>query len=213
MDEEKSVHDALEKLRNVEQQRKEQRKFDQTLDLIINLKEFDVRRQAFTVFVSLPKQFKEKKIAAFFEKDSNVVTVIKKDNFGAYKDKKDIKKLLKSYDNFIANAKLMPIIATSFGRVLGPAGKMPNPQMGIVSQEDEETVKSVLKRVNSTVKVAVKEPSIKVGIGKMSLKNEDLTENILTAYHKIIETLPRGKDNVRNVKIKFTMSKPIAIAF
>ena len=58
--EEKNILEALKKLRESENQRKEKRKFDQTLDLIINLKEFDLRKQAFSTFVSLPKKFKEK---------------------------------------------------------------------------------------------------------------------------------------------------------
>ena len=37
-------------------------KFDQTVDLIINLKEFDVRRQAFNLFIQVPNKIKEKKI-------------------------------------------------------------------------------------------------------------------------------------------------------
>jgi ribosomal protein L1 len=57
----------------------------------------------------------------------------------------------------------------------------------------------------------VKEPSIKVGVGKESLKDEDLLNNILAVYKKILESLPRGKDNVRNVKVKFTMSKPLSV--
>ena len=30
-------------------------------------------------------------------------------------------------------------------------------------------------------------------------------------YNKIIETLPRGGDNLKNVKIKFSMSKPVLV--
>ena len=124
MTEEKSFLEAVKKLRDEESKKGKERKFDQTIDLIVNLKEFDVRKQAFNVFAEIPHKFKERKIAGFFEKDSEAVSVIKKDDFGKYKEKKDIKKLIRSYDNFIANAKLMPSVATSFGRVLGPAGKM-----------------------------------------------------------------------------------------
>ena len=165
---EKHILDAVKKIRSNENERKEKRTFDQTLDLIVNLKEFDVRRQAFTTFASLPKKFKDKKVIAFFEKESSLVDSIQKENFVQYKDKKDIKKLIRTYDTFIASAKLMPAVATSFGRVLGPAGKMPSPQLGIVPQEEDATVKAMLEKVNTTVKIAVKEPSIKVGVGKFS---------------------------------------------
>lgn len=209
--EEQKFTEAIKALREAESKRKEKRKFDQTVDLIVNLKEFDVKRQSFSVFVQLPHKIKKKKVAGFFEKDSKFVDVIKKDNFGKYKEKKDIKKLVKSYDSFIANAKLMPAIATSFGRVLGPAGKMPNPQLGILPNEEEEPVKAVLGRVNTSVRVMVKEPSIKVGVARESLSDEQIIENILLVYHKILENLPKGMDNIRNVKIKFTMGKPIGV--
>ncbi|MEK6860120.1 MAG: hypothetical protein AABX54_04885 [Nanoarchaeota archaeon] len=185
--------------------------FDQTIDLIINLKNFDVRREAFSIFVQVPNKIKEKKIAAFLEKESKAIDTIKKDDFPRYKEKKDIKKLVKQYDFFIASAKLMPAIATSFGRVLGPVGKMPSPQLGIVPSEDDNMISAVKDKINSTVKVRVKEPSIKIGIGRESLSDEQILKNILAVYNKILETLPKKNENIRNVKIKLTMGKPVNV--
>jgi len=202
---------ALKKLREAEDKREKKVKFDQTVDLIVNLKEFDVRKHAFNVFVQLPHKIKDKRVGGFFEKDSKIVDVIKKDSFGKYKEKKEIKKLIKAYDNFIANAKLMPAVATAFGRVLGPAGKMPSPQMGIVPNEEEAVVNAILGKINNSVRIIVKEPSIKAGVGKFSLSDKDVAENALVVYKKILDNLPRGIDNVRNVKIKFTMGKPVAV--
>ncbi|MFA7707852.1 MAG: hypothetical protein WCX73_02795 [Candidatus Pacearchaeota archaeon] len=186
-------------------------KFDQTVDLIINLKEFDVRRQAFSLFIQVPNKIKDKRIAGFLEKDSNLIDTIKKETFPKYKDKKEVRKLIKSYDYFVANAKLMPAVATSFGRALGPANKMPNPQVGILINEEDKLVQETINKINSTVKIKVKEPSIKVSIGKQSMDNENIMHNALTVYKKVLETLPRKVDNIRNVKIKFTMSKPVKV--
>ena len=186
-------------------------KFDQSVDLIINLKEFDVRRSAFSLFVQVPNKIKNKKIGGFFEKDSKIVDSIKKDSFGKYKEKKDLRKLIKSYDFFIANAKLMPAVATSFGRVLGPVGKMPSPQLGILPNEDDKLVEAIVNKINSTVKVRVKEPSIKVSIGKQSMDTEKIMQNALAVYKKVLNALPRSIDNIKNVKIKFTMSKPVKV--
>jgi len=186
-------------------------KFDQTVDLIINLKEFDVRRQAFNLFIQVPNKIKDKKIGGFFEKDSKVVNTIKKVDFGRYKEKKDIRKLIKGYDFFIANAKLMPAVATSFGRVLGPVGKMPSPQLGILPNEEDVMVEALVNKINSTARIRVKEPSIKVSIGKQSMDVKKIVQNALTVYKKVLDTLPRKIDNVKNVKIKFTMSKPVNV--
>jgi large subunit ribosomal protein L1 len=209
MTEEKSFLEAVKKLRD--DNKEKERNFDQTIDLIVNLKEFDVRKQAFNVFAEVPHKFRNKKVAGFFEKDSSVVKAIKKDDFGRYKEKKDIKKLTRSYDNFIANAKLMPAVATAFGRVLGPAGKMPSPQLGILPNEEESTVKKMVDRVNNNLRIVVKEASIKIGVAKVSLDDEKVVDNLIGVYHKILSSLPKGKDNVKNVKIKFTMSKPVEV--
>ncbi len=207
MSDEETFLKAIEKLK----ESKDKKNFDQTIDLIINLKNFDVRREAFSVFIEVPNKIKEKKIAGFFEKDSKIVDTIKKDDFGKYKEKKDIKKLIKNYDFFIANAKLMPSIATAFGRVLGPAGKMPSPQLGVLPSEDENVINALKTKIDSTVRVRVKEPSIKIGIGKESLSNEQILRNILTVYNKVCETLPKKKENIRNVKIKLSMGKPVLV--
>jgi len=185
--------------------------FDQTVDLIINLKNFDVRKEAFNIFIPLPEKIKNKKIAGFLEKDSKLIYTIKKDNFPSYKEKKDAKKLVKSYDFFIANAKLMPAVATTFGRVLGPVGKMPSPQLGVIMSEDDKTIESLINKINSNVRIRVKEPSIKIGIGKESIGDEKLASNAFAAYSKILQTLPKQKDNIRNVKIKLTMGKPVNV--
>lgn len=200
--------DAIKKLR---EDNKKERKFDQTIDIIVNLKDFDQRKQSFNVFVNLPNKIKEKKIAGFFEKENKIINVIKKDDFIRYKDKKDIRKLVKEYDFFIANSKLMPLIASSFGRILGPAGKMPSPQLGILPNEEENLIKNLVDKINKSVRIIVKQPSIKVGAAKISSDNDNIADNLTAVYNKILENLPKGIDNIRNVKIKLTMSKPVAV--
>lgn len=209
--EEENFLEAVKKLKEEENKKYKKRNFDQTLDLIINLKDFDVRKKAFNLFIQLPNKIKDKKIAGFLEEDNKLIYVIKKDDFGKYKEKKDIKKLVKDYDFFIANAKLMPSIAANFGRVLGPAGKMPSPQLGIIVNEEDNSIKNIIDKINSSVKIMVKEPSIKIGVAKESLDNEKIVQNILAVYRRVIEMLPKKEENVRNVKIKFTMGKPITV--
>lgn len=203
--------EAVKKLREQENNKEKKRNFDQTIDLIVNLKEFDVKKSSFNVFAQVPNKIKEKKIAGFFEKDNKLVEVIKKEEFVKYNQKKDIKKLIKNYDFFIANVKLMPAIATTFGRFLGPSGKMPSPQLGILNSEDENVVKELIDKINFSVRIKVKEPSIKIGIAKESLDNEKIAENAFAAYSKILDNLPKKIDNIKNIKIKLTMANPINV--
>ena len=71
--------------------------------------------------------------------------------------------------------------------------------------------KILKKRINNTLKVKVKESSIKLAIGKQSMSDEDIIENILSVYNYVVKALPRDKENIKNIKLKFTMTKPIKI--
>ena len=192
----------------IELRKEKERKFDQTVDLIINLQKFDSKKNAINLVVSVPHKIKEKKIAAFLEsKNANIPTIIG-DEFKKYSDKKELKKLVKKFDFFIAQAKLMPKIATVFGKALGPAGKMPSPQLGIMMQVSDDAINELKNKINNSLKIRIKESSIKLPMGKQSMKDEDIIENILTGYNAIIKVLPKKKENIKNLEIKFTMTKP-----
>ncbi len=184
------------------------RKFDQTVDLIINLQKFEIKKSQINLFVNVPHKIKDKKIAGFLESKNKDVETITKEEFKKYSDKKELKKLVKKYDFFIAQASLMPKVATTFGRVLGPVGKMPSPQLGILFNVDEKAIKELKQKINNSVKIKAKESSIKLAVGKQSMKDEDIVENIIVIYDSILKVLPKDKDNVKNIEIKFTMTKP-----
>lgn len=192
----------------VELRKGKERKFDQTLDLIINLQKFDPRKNSINLVIPLPFKIKDKKICAFLETENKNITTITKERFKKYSDKKELKKLVKKFDFFIAEAKLMPIVATTFGRALGPAGKMPSPQLGILMQVNDKTIEDLKNKINSSIKIRTKEASIKLPIGKQSMKDEELIENIMAVFNTIVKELPRDKENIKNVEIKFTMTKP-----
>ena len=199
---------ALENLK-----KEKERKFDQSVDLIINLREFDLKKNTINLFVTLPNPLKNKKICAFLENPSSLFDhVITKAEFPKWKTKSEIKKLIKQYDFFAAQASVMPAIATTFGRYLGPAGKMPSPQLGILAQATESAIKELKEKVQNMVRVRAKEPSIKLSIGKQSMKNEEIAENILKIYDNLINVLPNKKENIKSVLIKLTMSKSVKLA-
>jgi len=192
----------------VELRKDKERKFNQSVDLIINLQKFDVKRENVNLFVSVPHKIKEKKICGFLEIKNNNVDTIMKSEFKKYSDKKEMKKLIEKYDFFIAQASLMPFVATTFGRVLGPAGKMPSPQLGILMDVNDKAINELKEKINSSVKIKTKEASIKLPVGKQNMKDEEIIENILSIYHAVLKALPKGNDNIRNVELKFTMTKP-----
>lgn len=200
------LREALIKLRQ-----NKDRKFDQTVDLIINLQKYSVKKNPINMFVNVPHKAKNKKIAAFLTAHSDLIDTITENDFKKYNDKKKLKTLVKKYDFFIAQGAIMPKVATVFGRVLGPAGKMPSPQLGIILNADEKTIDELKQKINTSVKIRVKENSIKVPVGKQSMKDEEIIENVMSIYHEAIKNLPRDKENIKNVEVKFTMTKPIKI--
>jgi large subunit ribosomal protein L1 len=145
------------------------------------------------------------------DKKTEIVKTISKLDFPKYKDKKALKNLVKEYDFFIAAAPLMPAVATTFGKVLGPAGKMPSPQLGILPVEDENAIRNLLERISKSIKLRVKEAAIKVSVGKESMSDEQIIANASAVYSGLVNALPVKKDNVRKVMIKLTMSKPIQV--
>lgn len=202
-----------EKIKNalIELRKSKERKFDQTVELIINLQKFDIKKTPINTFITVPYKVKDKKIAGFLEAKKQGIDVITENDFKKFKDKKLTKKLVKKYDFFIAQASLMPKVATAFGRVLGPAGKMPSPQLGILTSVDEKSIQEIKDKINKSIKLRTKEPSIKVAIGKQSMEDENLIGNITTIYNSILKILPREKENIKNIEIKFTMTKPVKI--
>ncbi len=199
------IEEALAELR-----KEKKRKFVQTVDLIVNLKNFDVRKEALNTFVEVPYS-KEKKIGAFLTKKSKIVDTLTETDFVKYKELKDMKNLAKKYDSFIAVAPMMSKIATKFGRVFGPMGKMPSPQAGIITQETDSAIKEMLEKMGKIIKIRNKEMAIKLAIGKEDMSDEDLLENIDSVIKSLEKKLPRGKENIREILLKFTMTRPIKI--
>jgi large subunit ribosomal protein L1 len=196
----------------IELKKTKERKFDQTVDLIVNLQKFDIKKSNVNIFVSIPHKVKDKRIAGFLEVKNKDIETITPDEFKKYSNKTQMKSLVSNHDFFIAQASLMPSVATSFGRALGPTGKMPSPQLGIILNADEKTLKELTNKINTSVKIKIKEPSIKLPVGKQSMNDEDILENIMTIYNTLLKTLPRNKENIKNIEIKLTMTKPIKIS-
>jgi ribosomal protein L1 len=88
---------------------------------------------------------------------------------------------------------------------------MPSPQLGIIVNEDANSIKTMIQKIESIVKVRTKEPSIKIAIGKESDDDEKLADNALAIFNEVFKNLPKQRENLKNVLIKFTMSKPAKV--
>ena len=204
---------ALELKQAIELLRKEskKRKFAQTIDLIVNLKGIDLKRVNINAVIDIPNKVKDKKVCGFLTKKSELLPTVTKPEFEKYKEKGKLKSLVNEFDFFIAHASLMPSVATTFGKALGPTGKMPSPQLGIITQETSEAINPLLEKISKSVKIRVKEASVKVAAGKESMKDEEIMENVKSIYNGIVNILPKKRENVKEILLKFTMSKPVKI--
>jgi len=197
---------------------KNKRNFSQTIDLIYTFKNLDLKKTDnhlnFSVVLKHSKG-KDVRVCAFVGQElkasaeESVDTVILDDDFEKIaKDKKALKRLVEGHNFFIAQANLMAKVATSFGKVLGPKGKMPNPKAGCVVPPNAN-LKPLATKLKRTVIIKVNEsPMIQLIVGKEDMKEEEIIDNILTLDDAVVHHLPGGKAQLKSVLLKLTMSKP-----
>ena len=198
----------------------EKRNFKQSFDLIINLKGLDLKKQEHQIdtFITLPHpRGKKVKVCALVgpeleeQAKSTFDSVILSDNFERYQDKREIKKIANSFDFFVAQANIMPKVATVFGRVFGPRGKMPNPKSGCIVPPNAN-LKPLHEKLQRTIRVNAKiAPLVQCVIGTEDTNSSDIAENALTVYNALLQILPNEKHNIKDVYVKLTMSKPVKV--
>ncbi len=193
------------------------KKFSQSYDLVINLKNLVTKQAPIDLFVTVPhSKGKKIKIAAFVDQQLAAQAeqfcdlVIREPDFQKY-DKKKIKELAQSYDYFIAQATLMPKIAAVFGKVLGTRGKMPNPKLGCVVPPNAY-LESLVKKLNTTVSVqSRKGMNLQCFIGKETQPEAEVIDNIIAVYQSVLKAVPNETQNIKNVSLKLSMSKPVKV--
>ncbi len=197
-----------EKLKELRENSKK-RNFTQTIDLIINLKDFDTNKSENKIdeIFQLPKGTgKPTRITIFHSENLNTkYKVLKQADIEAMeKNKKMLKKIISETDIFLAEPKLMPIVGKYLGKYLAPRGLMPKPLVGDVN--------NALKSFEGGVRLAVKKhPCIQTIVGTESMKDEDIAENVEAVLNHLMQRLPKGRNNIKNVYLKFTMSKPVKL--
>ena len=206
-------------LKSIEELRKNspKRNFTQSIELIIKLKDIDLKKPEarITDTVELPhppkKQIKVCVIAdgelAIKAKNSGADLVIGKNDLNSLaSNRKEAKKLLNNYDFFIAEAPLMPLIGKTIGPILGPRGKMPTPV------PPNAPIDEVIKRYRRTIRIRTKDqPQIQCIIATEDTSDEEIAENIQAVISKVESKLERGFKNIAGIALKTTMGPPIEV--
>lgn len=187
-----------------------QRKFTQSLDLAINLKNVDlsVPKNRIEDEVPLPNGrghsikvgiFASGELAAKAKRVADVV--VQPQELGELaSDKKRFKKLVDSVDYFLAEAPLMPTIGKTLGVVLGPRGKMPRP---IPPNADPAPLVESLRKV---VRLRSKDRrTFHTVVGSEDMPAEKIAENVDLVIKRLESRLDQGRNNIRSIFLKTTM--------
>jgi large subunit ribosomal protein L1 len=205
----RAVNDAIESA--------PKRKFTESVDLVVNLKNIDLSqpKKRITESIVLPKgRGKTTKIGVFAKGDlaiksesSEADLVISPEDIGKMSgDKKLIRSTTRDINFFIAEAPLMPSIGKSFGPILGPKGKMPDP---IPSSADPTPIINRLKR---TVKIRTKDkPTFHALVGNLSMSAEDIATNIEAVLSTVESKLDNGTQNIASIYVKTTMGPAVRL--
>ena len=189
------------------------RKFTQSVELTMVLKDIDVKKGfALNEVVPLPnKPGRQASICIIASGDmgtrarkAEVDKVIEPEELNRLgTNKREARKIVRAYDFFLADTSLMSSVGRSLGQFLGPKGKMPTPfPYGA-------PIETIAERFRGSVRVRTKNQlNLSAKIGDEKMEDEQLVANAGVIISTIEKKLPQGEKNIQNAIIKFTMGKP-----
>ena len=189
-------------------------KFDETLDIAINLgvdpKHAD---QIVKGVVKLPHGTGKLVKIAVFAKDEKAKEA--QDAGADFVGSEDLaKKLEKSeikVDRVLATPDMMATVG-KLGKVLGPKGLMPNPKLGSVTLDLKKTIEDIKGGLIEFK--ADKAGTVHAGVGKVSFAEDKLENNINNFVDAIIKAKPGGaKGNyLKDIYISSTMGPSLKLS-
>jgi len=191
-----------------------ERKFKQTMEMYVILKDIDVKKGfAMNETIQLPKKLSTPTTVCVMAggdmglkaKSANADRVVSGDELNTIAaNKREARKFINNYDFFLADTQLMTTVGKVLGQLLGPRGKMPIPV------PFNAPIESFLDRFRSSIRVKVKNSlSMSCKIGDESMNEADLAANAHAILNAIEKKLPSGDRNIRKIIVKTSMGKPI----
>ena len=184
------------------------RKFKQSIELIINFKDIDVKKGfAINEVIQLPKTSSPATVCVIATGDMNQKAkaakadiVIGNEELTKYEaNKRESRKFINKYDFFLADTQVMPLVGKTLGQLLGPRGKMPTPVPFNAS------IDAFLARFRTSIKVRTRASlSVSCKIGDETMEDSDLAINAFTVLSAIEKKLPNGEKNIKKLKIRIS---------
>ncbi len=211
--EQKILKDAIKEVR----EKSIKRNFNQTIDLIINLRDIDMKQPEGRIQerIEIPHPL-GKKVSVCVLADGDMALRARRggadmvlessDIQNLSVDKKKQRQIAKKIDVFIASAPLMPLIGRALGSILGPRGKMPVPvpPNANIEQEIEKQKKFVSVRARN-------QPVLQCRVGTENLSDDEIAENIQAVVRRVAARLKKGIKNIDTIYVKTTMGHPVKI--
>lgn len=206
----------LESIKQAKEKSKK-RNFSQSIELIVNLRDIDMKKPEGRIqeLIELPHTVgKQPKICVFASgelalkaKKAGADLVMERRELEALAgDKKRRRALAQTYDFFIAEAPLMPLIGKILGSALGPKGRMPTPVPPTANIAEH------VKRYRKTVLVRLRgQPVLQCRVGTEEMPEEQVAENIQAVLRRLEGRLKRGFKNIESIYVKTTMGQPVRI--
>ena len=208
-----NIKSALKEAR----EKSKKRNFNQSVELIINLRDVDVKKPENRIqeTIELPHALDKKVGVCVFANGDMALRARRAgadmvlesvDIEGLMNNKKRQREIAKSINSFIAAAPLMPLIGRVFGPILGPRGKMPTPVPPTANIEE------LIERHRRIVRVRARDqPVIHCRVGTESMSDDEIAENIQTVIRRVTRRLRRGIKNVDSIYVKMTMGPAVKV--
>ena len=189
-------------------------KFDETVEVHLRLG-VNVRHaeEQLRGTLALPHGLgKEVSVAVFAEgEQARAASEAGADHVGAADLAKRIEDGFDDFDVAIATPSLMGPVVSKLGRILGPAGKMPNPKVGTVT---DEVARAVTEAKAGKVEYRTdRQGNVHLAIGKVSFEPRALLENYAAVVDEIVRAKPAAAKGryLESITLATTMGPGIRV--
>ncbi|KAK2950386.1 putative 60S ribosomal protein L10a-2 [Blattamonas nauphoetae] len=203
-----TLRSALQFLRDY--QKKTPRKFVETIELQISLKNYDPNTdKRFSGSIALPViPCPRRTVCVLADAHHEEICQAKGIPFMTVNQLKDLKKekslvrkLGHKYDYFLASDSLIKQLPRLLGPTLNKMGKFP----AVLTHNDDITAK--MNEIKSSVKFQLKKALVlNVPVARLDMSDQDITRNVSIAINFLCSLLKKNWQNIKHIHMKATMS-------
>merc|ERR1711935_268774 len=203
--------DALKKSIDWCRENRKERKYVETVDLQIMLRDYNPdKEKRFNSSVVLPNQAKQNVKVCVIGNVKHIdmcktagIPCIDLDGIKKFnKQGKPVKKWARTFDFLLVSDTLNKQVAAQIGKILSSVHKLP-----LILSEGEKPADKIKELLYSCRWRMKKVPWLAQGVGIDTLENESIRQNVNKSMNFLISLLPKGWQNIKTVHLKFTMGR------